>query len=61
MKRSGPPHTPANHRRLHHTAGLAVTPFAVDEMAGERQLVSSAVILAEYLNRLVGRGALLRR
>src|SRR4030081_3746318 len=47
--RSAPKQAPPNHGGLKRAAGFAVTPFAVDPPAGERQLVSAALILAQHL------------
>src|ERR1700732_1283306 len=52
---SGTPQAPADHSRFNDAAGLDVAPFAVDPAAGERQLISAAVILAQHLNRLIRR------
>jgi len=43
---SGAVQAPAHHRRLDDAAGLVIAPFAVDPTAGERKLISAAVVLA---------------
>jgi hypothetical protein len=48
-----PRQAPADHGRLDRAAGFAVAPFAIDPSARERQLISAAVILAQYLHRLI--------
>src|SRR5438105_14834241 len=49
------PQPPADHGRLDGIAGLVIAPLAIDKAAGERQLIRSAVVLAEHLDRLFGR------
>src|SRR6202140_4567250 len=46
---------PAAHGRLEQSAGLVIAPFAIDETAGERQLIGAAVVLAQHLDRLIRR------
>jgi hypothetical protein len=50
-----PVQPPADHGRLDRAARLMIAPRAIDETAGERQLIGSAVVLAQYLNRLIRR------
>ena len=44
---------PAHHGCLDRASGLVIAPLALDEAAGERQLVGAAVILAKHLHRLI--------
>jgi hypothetical protein len=46
---------PADHGRLDSASGFVVAPRAIDETAGERQLIGAAVILAQNLHRLIRR------
>src|SRR5580692_6519474 len=46
---------PAHHGRLDSASGFVVAPRAIDETAGERQLIGAAVILAQNLHRLIRR------
>src|SRR5665647_1649428 len=52
---SGALQAPADHGGLDGAAGLVIAPFAIDEAAGERQLIGAAVVLAQHLNRLIRR------
>jgi|SRR5712664_1879099 len=51
----GPGQAPADHGRLNGAAGLVIAPFAIDPAAGERKLISTAVVLAKHLNRFIRR------
>ena len=46
---------PADNSRLDSVAGFVVEPLAIHESAGEWQLIGSAMILAQNLNRLIRR------
>lgn len=50
---SGPP--PSNNHCFDKTSGFAVAPLAVDAAACEWQLIGSALVLTQNLNRFVGR------
>ena len=44
-------HPPADHGCLQCAAGFVIPPPAVEITAGERQLVGSALVLAQHLDR----------
>jgi len=46
---------PPDHRCFNRAAGFMIAPFAIDETAGERQLIGAAVVLAKHLDRLIRR------
>jgi len=42
---------PADHGCFQRAAGFVVAPLAVEIIAGERQLIGSALVLAQHLDR----------
>ena len=46
-----PRQPPSHDRRLDGAAGFVIVPSAVDEVAGKRQLIGPAMILAQNLDR----------
>ena len=46
-----PGHAPADHSGLDRASGLVIVPPAVDKVAGKRQLIGSAMVLAQDLDR----------
>jgi hypothetical protein len=47
------PKAPADHGGLNRAAGFVVAPIAIDEAARKRQLIGSAMVFAEHLDRLI--------
>src|SRR5579859_1798514 len=46
---------PADHRCLDGSTRLMIAPSAIDEAAGEWQLIRAAMVFAQHLDRLIGR------
>jgi hypothetical protein len=42
---------PADHSRLDRNTGFVIAPLTINKSAGERQLIRSAVVLAEHFDR----------
>src|SRR5215470_16045557 len=42
---------PADYGRLDRNTGFVIAPLTINKSAGERQLIRSAVVLAEHLDR----------
>ena len=45
-----PRHPPRHDGRIKRAAGYVIVPASIVEVAGERQLIGSAVIFAQYLD-----------